>query len=80
MEARCPNVKWKILSKSETDILYEWQVTHCNGKPDQTEIARIIYGKWNIWRLTYTEKVAVLPEETRTQWIKWLAEPEVIQK
>lgn len=80
MEKRCPGIEWKIVQKSETDVLYEYRIVNCPGNPDQHEIARIIFGKWNIWRLAYTEKVATLPEETRTKWIKYLSEPKVFQK
>ena len=68
-EKNCPHVtKWNIIAKDETSILFEWQAKPCLGWPDQHEIAKIIYGKYNRFLLRYTLKVYQMPPEQRDQW------------
>ena len=70
-EMKCPAVtKWNIIYKDEKSILYEWQSRPCLGWPDQYEIARIIYGKYNTFVLRYTQKNYQIPDEERLEWIK----------
>lgn len=78
MQTHCPRVHWSVLRRSGTDVLYERQVSDCPGETDQVEIARILYGGQNVWRLSYTEKTRTLAAETRERWIRWLSEPEVV--
>lgn len=70
-ERSCPAVtKWNIIGKDEKSILYEWQAKPCLGWPDQHEIARIIYGKYNRFLVRYTVKVYQMSPEDRTKWIE----------
>ncbi|SEM79908.1 hypothetical protein SAMN04489760_14913 [Syntrophus gentianae] len=78
MEKRCPDVVWKVIRESEHDILYEYYFENCPGTPSQYEIARIIYGKWNIWRIAYTQKGAPINEQERLKWIENLSEPRIV--
>ncbi len=80
MQSQCPTVVWKVLAKSSSDVLYDYQVTSCGDLPDQYEIARILYGKWNVWRLAYTEKTAQIDPETRARWSAALAEPVIVRE
>lgn len=78
-EKECPGVtEWKVIEKDENSILYEWQAKPCRGWPDQHEIAKIIYGKYNRFVIRYTAKVYQLPPDTRTKWIKRFAESRTI--
>ena len=72
-EKKCPGVtKWNIIDKDERSILYEWQATPCIGWPDQHEIARIIYRKYDTYFLHYTLKTYQMSAEQRSKWIKKL--------
>jgi len=79
MQQRCPNVEWKLIQQRSNELLYEWRITKCAPHPDQHEIARIMDGKSNRWKISYTAKVTGLPEAKRKQWIDLLLRPEVKQ-
>src|SRR5262249_28800514 len=77
-EKNCPGVTtWNVIARDETSILYEWQAKPCLGWPDQHEIARIIYGKYNRFLLRYTVKVDEMPPEERTKWIGILLQAKI---
>lgn len=78
MGQRCPGVVWNIIREREDDILYEYHFVQCAGHPDQHEIARILYGRWNIWRIAYTQKGAPMGEQERLKWIEVLSEPSIV--
>ncbi|HHT9111624.1 MAG TPA: hypothetical protein ACFYDZ_10780, partial [Candidatus Brocadiaceae bacterium] len=70
-EKDCPGATvWNVIEKDENSILYEWQSKPCLGWPDQYEIAKIIYGKYNRFQLRYTTKVYQLPPDKRDEWIE----------
>ncbi len=72
-EKECPGATdWTVVEQNENSILYEWQAKPCLSWPDQHEIARIIYGRYNWFLLRYTAKVHELAPDTRTKWIKLL--------
>ncbi len=74
-EKNCPGTtQWNVIDKNKDSILFEWQAKPCLGWPEQHEIARILYGKYNRWYLRYTAKVYQLPQETRAKWVKILSE------
>ena len=78
MEKRCPGVVWKVIRKSDREILYEYYFEKCSGQSGQHEIARILYGQWNIWRLAYIQKGLPMDEQERLMWIEALSVPEII--
>jgi hypothetical protein len=74
MVQRCPTVEWNVNERTKESILYEWRIKNCPPNPDQMEIARLIEGKWNRYRVAYATKVSELPQRKRTDWIKSLRE------
>lgn len=78
MEQRCPGVVWNIIRERDDDILYEYHFVECAGHPDQHEIAQILYGRWNIWRIAYTQKGPPMGEQERLKWIEALGEPSIV--
>lgn len=78
MEQRCPGVVWNIIRERDDDILYEYHLIECAGHPDQHEIARILYGRWNIWRIAYTQKGPPMGEQERLKWVEALSEPSIV--
>jgi hypothetical protein len=80
-EKECPGItKWNVISTDGSSILYEWQAKPCLGWPDQHEIARIIYGKYNRWVLRYTVKVYQMPPEQRDKWIRDLSTAKTVTR
>jgi hypothetical protein len=70
-EKECPGAtEWTVIAQDESSVLYEWQEKPCLGWPDQHEIARIIFGKHNLFILHYAAKVQQLDPDTRKNWIK----------
>jgi len=73
-EKTCPGgTTWKVIESDETSLLYEWQAKPCMGFPDQHEIGRLLYGKYNRFVLRYTVKLASMPVEAREAWIRKLS-------
>ena len=62
----------------EASILYEWWFKNCPQQTDQHEIAKIIYGKFSIFRIAYVAKIQSLPQEKKEKWIKELSEAKII--
>lgn len=79
MAKRCPAVAWTVVSQSQSDVLYEFHFDECGGQPAQHELARILYGKWNIWRLAYTVKGPPLEGQERQRWLDALQEPRIVR-
>ena len=79
MQQRCPNVEWKLIEQRSNDLLYEWRITKCAPHPDQHEIARIVDGNSNRFKISYTAKVTELTETKRKQWTDILLRAEVKQ-
>ena len=63
----------------EASIIYEWKINKCSPHADQHEVARVIYGKFNIFRLAYVAKTEKLAPEKREEWIKALKGAMVIK-
>ena len=62
----------------EASILYEWKLQNCPPHADQHEVARVIYGKFNIFRLAYVAKTGKLAPEKREKWIKELKDARIV--
>jgi hypothetical protein len=70
-EKNCPGAtEWNVIDKKEDSILYEWHAKTCLDQPEQSEIAKIIYGKRNVFLLHYAVKVHEFSPDTRAEWIK----------
>ena len=82
----CPGMKWNVISRQapneleEAGMLYEWSITNCPPEADQHEVARVIYGRFTIFRLAYTAKTTALEPEKRERWIKELSAAKVVRK
>jgi tetratricopeptide (TPR) repeat protein len=79
----CPTIEWKVLSKSDKEIMYECMITNCPGQDNQHEIARIISGENGIHRMHYVTKKVPITSEKREEWIgllKMFAQSENLSK
>ena len=81
----CPTIVWNVIERqmptetAEASILYEWNITNCPPEPDQHVIARVLYGKFNVFSLSYAEKTQALPPEKRDERIKALSEAKIVR-
>jgi hypothetical protein len=62
----------------EESMIYEWQMRECPPHADQHEVAKIIYGKFSIFRLAYVAKTGKLAPEKRERWIKALMDAKIV--
>lgn len=62
----------------EASIIYEFKLQNCRPHADQHELAKVIYGKFNIFRLAYVAKTKKLSPETRERWIKSLKDARIL--
>jgi hypothetical protein len=78
-EQQCPGAtQWNVIEKRSDSILYEWQAKACQGWPEQHEIAKMMYGKYNRFLIHYVAKSYQLPSDTRSKWIKRFAESKIV--
>ncbi|MCB1810574.1 MAG: hypothetical protein KDK04_02455 [Candidatus Competibacteraceae bacterium] len=67
-----PNAYWKVLAETDDSILYEWRIAASPDHPAQHEIARIMLGSQDIYRIAYVAKVPQLSKTQRNSWIERL--------
>lgn len=70
-EKECPGAtEWNVIDKNESRILYEWHAKPCLSWPEQSELATIVVGRYNLFLLHYAVKVHELAPDVRAEWIK----------
>jgi hypothetical protein len=70
-EKKCPGaMQWKVISKDDSSVLFELHTNPCRNLPEESEIGRIIMGKFSWYVLEYRARVHELSPDTRAQWIK----------
>jgi hypothetical protein len=74
-EKECPgSTDWNIIDKAANNFVYEWHAKPCLGQPEQSEIAKIILGKYTCYVLHYAKKATGLSADERDAWIKKFSE------
>jgi len=73
----CPSARWEIISESPEELIYAWQLTHCEGQDNQYEIARLIRGKTAVHLIRYTHKSPVLDAQRYEIWLTLLKNAEL---
>jgi hypothetical protein len=80
----CPSFVRNVIAQGvpteteEASIIYEWKINKCHPHADQHEVAKIIYGKFSIFRLAYVAKTGELPAEKREKWIQALKSATIV--
>jgi hypothetical protein len=69
-----PNITWNVISKSDTDLIYEWKLQNDPTNEDQHEIARMMRGENGIHLIRYTIKTPNIPSQKREEWLNLLRE------
>ena len=85
LSKRCPAgvtrnvIQRQIASSTEAaSLLYEWGLKDCPPDADLHEVARIIYGRFTIFRLAYAAKTSALEPAKRDRWIRDLSAARII--
>jgi hypothetical protein len=85
LSKRCPGrVVWNVVRRwsrteiEQASVLYEWKVKDCPPEADQHEVARIVYGKFTIFRLAYAAKTGDLEPAKRDKWIRELSGARIV--
>lgn len=80
-ERRCPGVtQWNVIETRSDSILYEWQARACEGWPEQHEVAKVLFGKYNRFWIHYVAKTYQLPSDTRSAWIKAFEQSKIVAR
>lgn len=74
LKAADPNVDFQIISKSDDSILYHWRTNDTKENPAQHEIAKIIKGKKDFYRVAYVKKTTKLSDEEFAKWSKTIGD------
>lgn len=77
LEKKCPGASFTVVQHSDSEITYESKVGKCPQLGDQDEIVRVIYGKLNLFRVSYTARSADMPATQRADALKLLSEFEL---
>ena len=70
-EKHCPgSMEWKVISKDDSSVLFEMHTSPCKNLLEESEIGRIITGKYSWYVLEYRARVHELSPDTRAEWSK----------
>lgn len=72
-------VTWNIISRGDTDLLYEWKLEKDHLRPNEQRLVRLIRGKEGIHILRYATRKVPLPEAQRAQWIELLKAAKLVE-
>ncbi len=65
-----PNIHFVILSETPTSIVYHWRTTPTKSRPAEHEVAKIIKGKKDFYRVAYVKKTEKLADAEFKKWSK----------
>ena len=71
-QQRFPTATWKLISKSDNEIIFWWAVESHPIFGDETSIVRMILGKDGVHQIHYSIKKARLFDSDRDKWIRIL--------
>jgi hypothetical protein len=70
-EKHCPGaMEWKVISKDDSSVLFELHTKPCRNLPEESEIGRIMMGRYSWYVLEYRARVHELTPDARALWIK----------
>jgi hypothetical protein len=71
-------VTWNIISRGDTDLLYEWKLEKDHLRPNEQRIVRLIRGENGIHILRYATRKVPMPDAQRARWIELLKAAKVV--
>jgi len=78
LKATDPNVEFTILAKSPDAIVYHWMTHATDDHPPQHEVAKIIKGQKDFYRVAYVKKTDRLGDSEFKHWCKVIGEARLI--
>ena len=69
---------WNMISASDSDCIYQWQITGKEKFADQYEMVRIIKGNEGFHLIHYAKRTTVIDEKEREQWLQRLMAAKVV--
>src|SRR5262249_15002310 len=72
MQKKCPTVHFSLLEENASEVIYESEVFNCTEVENQDEIVRVIYGQVNLFRVSYTARIAQMSAQQRAEALKLL--------
>lgn len=69
---------WSLISASDSECIYQWQIIGKENFADQYEIVRIIKGNEGFHLVHYAKRTTVIDEKEREQWLQRLMAAKVV--
>lgn len=66
----CPSVKWRSLSNTEDERMWEWDVKDCKAAADQSDLTRIVKTDKGVFVFHYGIKKSPMPDDKKKEWEK----------
>ncbi len=73
-----PNVEWNVIDESDADIIYEWHLPQADDRPPHHELARLVKGQTDIYRIAFAAKDKDSLQTRHDQWIDLLKSAELV--
>ncbi len=73
-----PNVEFTVLSKSPSEAHYHWITRATKNNPAQHEIAKIIKGQKDFYRIAYVKKTERLSKQEFAKWSKVIGDATLV--
>ncbi len=78
-EKRCPGlVTFNLISEDKNGVIYDRFSKPCRGHPTEHTIGRVFDGKFDRWKIYYSERTARIPDGERQMWIAWLKRAKLV--
>lgn len=78
LKAVDPNAQFTVVSKTPDEMLYHWITNATSDNPAQHEVAKIMKGKKDFYRVAYVKKTDRLKDSELQNWLKVIGEAELV--
>ena len=72
-----PKAEWKVIKDGDDDVMYEWRFAAKGKRPAHHEMARLIKGKHDIYRIAYSTRAPI--GNKRKEWANLLNSAALVQ-
>ena len=72
-----PKAEWKIIEENENDVLYEWRLSGTLERPPHHELARLVKGRRDIYRIAYAARTEL--GTNRDTWTNLLRSAKLVE-
>lgn len=78
LKATNPDVEFTVLSQSPTEVHFHWVSPASQANPAQHEVAKIIKGKKDFYRVAYVKKTDRLSDAELAEWTRIIGDAKLI--